>query len=158
MYAIDHRGHGRSGGPRALVDRMDNAVADLDALVLRAAGDHAGVPVFLLGHSMGGTVSLCYALRHQERLDGLALSGPLAALEAAPPPMRIAARVLSALAPRLPVIGDRLLAVSRDPAVVRHTRPIRSSTTASSPRGRSPSSARRSSRSRAAFPRSSCPR
>ncbi len=32
VYALDHRGHGRSGGPRALVDRLDNAAADLDVL------------------------------------------------------------------------------------------------------------------------------
>ena len=55
-------------------------------------------PVFLLGHSMGGTIAVLRAAP-QDRLDGLILSGPLAALEAAPPPMRIAARVLSALTP-----------------------------------------------------------
>jgi len=123
VYALDHRGHGRSAGPRALVDRMDNLVADLDTLVLRAgaeqgAAPHSEVPVFLLGHSMGGTVSLCYAMRHQNRLDGLVLSAPLAALEAASPVVRIAAKVLSALTPRLPVIGVDPSLVSRDHAVV----------------------------------------
>jgi alpha-beta hydrolase superfamily lysophospholipase len=123
VYALDHRGHGRSGGPRAYIDRMDNAVADLDTLVLRAAGEQGAQagsdhPVFLLGHSMGGTVSLCYALRHQDRLDALALSGPLAALEAASPVVRVAARTLSVLIPRLPVVGVDSSLVSRDPAVV----------------------------------------
>ena len=37
VYALDHRGHGRSEGARALIDRMDNAVADLDALIALAA-------------------------------------------------------------------------------------------------------------------------
>jgi acylglycerol lipase len=118
VYALDHRGHGRSGGPRAYIDRMDNVVADLDRVVLRAREDHPDVPLFLLGHSMGGTVSLCYALRHQDRLDALALSGPLAALEAAPPALRMVARTLSVLIPRLPVIGVDSSLVSRDPAVV----------------------------------------
>jgi alpha-beta hydrolase superfamily lysophospholipase len=114
VYAIDHRGHGRSAGPRALVDRIANVVADLDSLVTVA-----GAPVFLLGHSMGGTVALAYALRHQDRLAGLILSGPLAALEAAPPHMRIAGRVLSVLAPRLPLIAIDATLISRDPEVVR---------------------------------------
>ncbi|MDQ6806717.1 MAG: lysophospholipase [Actinomycetota bacterium] len=118
VYAIDHRGHGRSEGPRAYIDRMDNAVADLDTLVLRAAEEQSGVPVFLLGHSMGATVSLCYALRHQDRLRALALSGPLAALEAASPALRAVARTLSVLTPRLPVIAVDSSLVSRDPAVV----------------------------------------
>jgi acylglycerol lipase len=118
VYALDHRGHGRSDGPRALLDRMDNLVADLDTLVVRAAESHPGLPVFLLGHSMGGTVSLCYALQHQDRLDALVLSGPLAAIEAAPAVVRIAAKALSALIPRLPAIGVDPSLVSRDPAVV----------------------------------------
>jgi alpha-beta hydrolase superfamily lysophospholipase len=119
VYAIEHRGHGRSEGARALIDRMANAVADLHCLVLRAAGEHPEAPLFLLGHSMGGTVALAYALAHQERLDGLILSGPLAALEAAPPHMRLAGRVLSAIAPRLPLIAVDATLVSRDPAVVK---------------------------------------
>ncbi len=116
VYAIEHRGHGRSDGRRALIDRIDNAVADLDQLVVLAAGEE---PLFLLGHSMGGTVALSYALHHQDRLAGLILSGPLAALEAAPPQMRIAARVLSALTPSLPLFEIDATQVSRDPAVVR---------------------------------------
>jgi alpha-beta hydrolase superfamily lysophospholipase len=118
VYAIDHRGHGRSQGPRALIDRIDNAVADLDKLILLAGSAHSGVPLFLLGHSMGGTIAVSYALRHHRRLSGLILSGPLAALEAAPAPMRVTARVLSALAPRTPLIAVDSSLVSRDPAVV----------------------------------------
>lgn len=113
-WAIDHRGHGRSEGARAYLDRLANAVADLDGLVALAAGG----PLFLLGHSMGGTVALAYALEHQERLDGLVLSAPLAALEAASPLQRIAGQVLSVIAPRLGVVPIDSTAVSRDPAVV----------------------------------------
>ena len=32
-YAMDHRGHGKSGGPRVLVDRFANAVEDIDYVV-----------------------------------------------------------------------------------------------------------------------------
>jgi alpha-beta hydrolase superfamily lysophospholipase len=118
VYAVEHRGHGRSEGSRALIDRLDHAVADLDSLVLLAAGEHPGVPVFLLGHSMGGAIAVSYALAHQDRLTGLILSAPLAALEAAPAPMRVAARVLSALSPKLPLFPIDPNLVSRDSAVV----------------------------------------
>jgi acylglycerol lipase len=118
VYALDHRGHGRSQGPRALIDRIDNAVADVDQLVVTARDAHPGVPIFMLGHSMGATIALCYALRHQDRLTGLILSGPLAALAAAPAPMRLAGRMLSAIAPTLPLISIDSSLVSRDPAVV----------------------------------------
>ena len=118
VFALDHRGHGRSDGPRALIDRLANAVSDLDQLVSRAREKHPGTPVFMLGHSMGGTVSLAYAIAHQDRLAGLILSGPLAALQAAPAPLRLAGRLLSALAPTLPLISIDASLVSRDPAVV----------------------------------------
>jgi acylglycerol lipase len=118
VYAIDHRGHGRSDGRRAQLGRMAYVVEDLDALVRQAAGEHAGLPVFLLGHSMGGCVAIAYALRHQDRLAGLALSAPLAALEAASPPLRVIARVLSTLAPNLGLYQVEAKAVSRDPAEV----------------------------------------
>jgi alpha-beta hydrolase superfamily lysophospholipase len=119
VYAIEHRGHGRSDGPRALIDRVDNAVADLDRLVRIAAERDAAARVFLLGHSMGGAIAVRYAVLHGDRLSGLILSGPLAALEAAPPAQRVAARVLSTLTPRLPVVAIDATLVSRDPEVVR---------------------------------------
>jgi alpha-beta hydrolase superfamily lysophospholipase len=118
VYAIEHRGHGRSHGPRALIDRLDNAVADLDGLVALASAEHPGAPAFLLGHSMGGTIALSYALAHQQRLAGLVLSGPLAALDPTPAPLRLTARALSVLAPRTPLIEIDPSLVSRDPAVV----------------------------------------
>lgn len=118
-YALDHRGHGHSEGPRAYVDRMDNVVADLDQLVDRATAAHPDAPLFLLGHSMGGCVAIAYTLRHQERLNGLVLSAPLAALEAASPVERAAGRVLSVVAPKLGVYGIDSSTVSRDPEVVR---------------------------------------
>jgi acylglycerol lipase len=118
VYALDHRGHGRSEGARAVIDRMDNAVADLDSLIVLAAAENPARPVFLLGHSMGGAVALRYTIAHQQRLTGLILSGPLAALEAAPAPVRAIAKLLSAVAPKLGVIAIDSSLVSRDPGVV----------------------------------------
>jgi acylglycerol lipase len=118
VYAIEHRGHGRSEGQRALIDRIDNAVADLDTLIELTARQQPGLQLFLLGHSMGATISLCYALAHQARLAGLILTGTLAALEAATPHVRIAAKLISALAPGMPLIAVDATQVSRDPTVV----------------------------------------
>jgi lysophospholipase len=119
VYALDHRGHGRSEGPRAVIDRMENAVEDLDQLIVLAASEHPGVPLFLLGHSMGGTISVSYAIAHQDRLTGLVLSAPLAALEAASPVTRLIARLLSAVAPQLGLFAVDPTLVSRDPEVVK---------------------------------------
>jgi alpha-beta hydrolase superfamily lysophospholipase len=119
VYAIDHRGHGRSSGPRAVIDRMQNAVEDLHTLVEKARSKQPGRPLVLLGHSMGGAVALAYTSEHEDALDALVLSGPLAALEAASPVQRVAGRVLSVVAPKLGVVGIDSSAVSRDPEVVK---------------------------------------
>jgi acylglycerol lipase len=118
VYAIDHRGHGKSAGGRAVIDRMSNAVEDLHTLVERARGAHPGRPLVLLGHSMGGCVALAYTEQHEDALDALVLSGPLAVLEAASPAQRVVGRVLSAVAPSLGVVAIDSTAVSRDPQVV----------------------------------------
>jgi acylglycerol lipase len=118
VYAIDHRGHGKSAGGRAVIDRMSNAVEDLHTLVERAQDAHPGRPLVLLGHSMGGCVALAYTEEHEDALDALVLSGPLAVLEAASPAQRVVGRVLSAVAPSLGVVAIDSTAVSRDPQVV----------------------------------------
>lgn len=118
LHALDHRGHGKSDGPRAFIDRMSHAVADLDRLVALAREAHPGVPLFLLGHSVGGCIAIAHALEHQGKLDGLLLSAPVAALAAASLPLRLAGRVLSVVAPRTGVYRVDAAAVSNDPEVV----------------------------------------
>ena len=119
VYAPDHRGHGRSEGKRAQVDRMAHLVADLDGMVDHARSSHPSCPLFLLGHSMGGCIAIVYALAHQAKLDGLVLSAPLAALDAAPLPLRIVARGLSVVLPDVGLFEVSADAVSRDPAEVK---------------------------------------
>jgi alpha-beta hydrolase superfamily lysophospholipase len=119
VAALDHRGHGLSGGRRAAVERFDDWVTDLDGYIRGVLTD-APRPLFLLGHSLGGLIATVYALRHQDTLDGLILSSP----SVMPPPRMSpatvrAGRLLSRWAANLPVVALRLDAVSRDPAVVR---------------------------------------
>ncbi len=118
VSALDHRGHGRSDGPRALVDRLDRAVSDIDGLVTMTRGAHPERPLFMLAHSMGATFAVQYALAHQRRLAGLILSGPLAALDGAPAPLRMVGRALSVIAPGTGLIAVDAGLISRDPDVV----------------------------------------
>ncbi len=118
VWSLDHRGHGRSAGRRAIIDRFDHALADIDALVDRVRAADAERPLLLLGHSLGGLIALLYALDHGERLDGLVLSAPALVADAASPLLRASGRLLSVLAPGLPVYPVDPRAVSRDPAEV----------------------------------------
>jgi acylglycerol lipase len=118
VSALDHRGHGRSDGPRALIEHVDLTVADLDQVVVLAQAANPGLPVFLFGHSMGAMIALRYAPAHQNRLAGVILSGALAALEDVPVALRLIGQLLSRVAPRAPLIAIDPSLISRDPAVV----------------------------------------
>jgi alpha-beta hydrolase superfamily lysophospholipase len=120
VYAVDHRGHGRSPGPRANIERFDHVLSDFCAFAGRAARQHPGSDLFLLGHSMGGAIAFAAALRLPVNLRGLVLSAPALAIDAPGPAWQAAgARVLSAIAPNVGVLRLEAAAVSRDPQVVR---------------------------------------
>lgn len=118
-YALDHRGHGKSEGSKANINRMAEVVADLRTFVGLAPGAHPDVPLFLYGHSMGGLIALRYAIDHQSSLDGLVVSGPAIVATVGSKLERAAAKLLSRIAPDLrPTPLDSSL-ISRDPEVVR---------------------------------------
>ncbi|MFP5073117.1 lysophospholipase [Pseudonocardia nantongensis] len=118
IYGLDHRGHGRSGGTRVHVRRYDDLLQDFETFRRDVAARHPGLPLFLLGHSLGGQIALAYALRHQDRLSGLALSAPALVSDTVParlvPVLALVARALPTLRP----VGIDDSAISSDPAVV----------------------------------------
>jgi acylglycerol lipase len=119
VYALDHQGHGRSGGPRAVITRLDLALVDLYQLVAGATQKTGGRLPYLLGHSMGGTIATSYALHWPENLAGLILSSPLASLPQVRPPLGLVVAALSRFAPRFGLSKVDPSLVSRDPDQVR---------------------------------------
>jgi acylglycerol lipase len=135
VYAADHRGHGRSDGRRANIERMTLIVEDLNSFVRFAIERHPGLPVFMVGHSLGGLIALHYATEPGATepgatelgatepgalLDGLVVSGPAVEALAGSALQRRLAGVLSTLVPNLGVVAiDADQKISRDPEVVR---------------------------------------
>jgi len=76
VFAVDHRGHGASEGKRASLDRFDDLVDDFDRLAEVARSTHPGLPIFTLGHSLGGLLVARHALCHQECLAGMISVSP----------------------------------------------------------------------------------
>ena len=82
VYGSDHRGHGQtsgeSSGKRGFFSEKDGwqtVVDDLHAVTDKAREEQPGLPVFLLGHSMGSFISRGYAAQYGSELAGLVLSG-----------------------------------------------------------------------------------
>lgn len=115
VWALDHRGHGRSKGQRGHVNRFAEYVSDLHALRVRVAEEAKDRPIFLVGHSMGGLVAIHYALRHGAGLRGVCISSPALGIVAEPPRLlRAIARILSVVVPRASFQG------TVDPALLSH--------------------------------------
>jgi alpha-beta hydrolase superfamily lysophospholipase len=79
VYAQDHRGHGASAEPGALGDLGQGGwpalVDDIGLLTARIRAEHPGVPLILLGHSMGSFAVQQYLLDHSADVDGAVLTG-----------------------------------------------------------------------------------
>ena len=119
VETLDLRGHGRSEGDRAIVRSFARFLADLRRFLRRVRERHPGKPLFLLGHSMGGTIVTLFAIRDQPAVQGIILSGP--GLVPRSGAWRVTAPLFSALGrffPNLPLAQLKAETVSRDPAVV----------------------------------------
>lgn len=123
VHAQDLRGHAHSGGERQRFDSMAQMVADTDLVVSRAMQRHPGLPIFVLGHSLGGLITTAYAQNHADKVRGVVLSG--AALK---PPSSVSsfeigvARFIGSIAPGLALQKIDDSEFSRDPAVMAHLR------------------------------------
>jgi alpha-beta hydrolase superfamily lysophospholipase len=82
VYAQDHRGHGASADPEALGDMGPGSwpalVDDIGLLSARIRAEHPGLPLILLGHSMGSFAVQQYLLDHSADVDGVVLTGTAA--------------------------------------------------------------------------------
>ena len=115
VYAIDLPGHGFTPGIRGLVDVNEGVKLHLKA---RAAIGKE-LPLFLLGHSLGGLVTIGSIMEQQEGLAGAVVSSsamqkPSSAFE------RVLSKIMATVAPSgpMPLPRPGLEALSRDQAVV----------------------------------------
>jgi acylglycerol lipase len=116
IFGYDQRGHGRSQGKRGYVNSFQDYVADLKTYAASIPGERR---LFLLGHSMGGTVAADFAAVSPAGLTGLVLSAPVVkAGESVSKRSIQMARLLSRLLPRLGVACVDAAGISRDTAAV----------------------------------------
>ncbi len=88
VWSYDLRGHGRSGGKRGDVPSYDALLDDLGCVVALAQVE--ALPLFLLGHSLGGQITLNYLLQRETSCRGAVVASPYLRLAFAPPRWRLA--------------------------------------------------------------------
>ncbi len=80
VIAHDHRGHGKTSPESGLghfsdADGWNLILQDAKSVQDNASGQHPGLPVILLGHSMGSYIAQDFAMRHPHSISALVLSG-----------------------------------------------------------------------------------
>ncbi len=122
-YRFDNRGHGKSGGAILDVESYNDFIHDADLIVQKAKEEFPELPVFMLGHSMGGFIAALYGERFKDRLAGQVLSGAAtdepSAINSA---LKTVINILNKLFPKLRIKNDLSALISRDEEVIRQYR------------------------------------
>ena len=116
-YALDHQGRGKSQGERFFIDKFSNWVDDVNTLAGLARSQNPGLPVFVLGHSVGGVIASTYTFEHQHDVAGL-ICESWAYDVGLPNLVQLAFEGVGKLVPHLPLYSLKNEIFSRDPAVV----------------------------------------
>jgi len=76
VYALDYRGHGESEGKRGHANNISELLDDIDAMIKRCKQNWDNLPVFLYGHSMGGTLALAMIESRRQSFQGAIVTSP----------------------------------------------------------------------------------
>ncbi|MFQ5983427.1 MAG: alpha/beta hydrolase [Woeseiaceae bacterium] len=119
VFALDHPGHGKSDGDRCHIGRFSEFTDGVRLLLDRVRQECPEIPVFLVGHSMGGLIATHVILERQSQFSGCVVSGaalkPVVELS---PIQGLIVGFLSRALPRLRMLQIDASEVSRDPDVV----------------------------------------
>lgn len=120
VFALDQRGHGKSGGQRGHMPGLESLMSDMDLFLAEAARLWDNVPQFLFGHSMGGNVVLNYSIRRTPKVKAVIASAPYLRLAFTPPAWKVSlGKAVAGIIPGLSQSTNlEVEAISRDPQEV----------------------------------------
>lgn len=76
VFRHDLRGHGLNRN-LGYLDSFNDYILDTDEVLKHAAKAAPGLPIFMLGHSMGGLITVLHGIKHPLGTHGHILSGPV---------------------------------------------------------------------------------
>ncbi|XP_031422302.1 monoglyceride lipase isoform X2 [Clupea harengus] len=120
LFAHDHVGHGQSEGERLNIKDFQIFIRDSLQHISIMRERHPNLPLFIIGHSMGGAISILTACEGPQDLAGVALIAPMVQMnpESATPFKVFLAKMLNHMMPRLSLGTIQSKWVSRDPKQV----------------------------------------
>jgi len=120
LVGFDLRGHGKSGGARGHFPSLDVVTQDIRQFFQFVSQRYPNLPQFLYGHSLGGLLSLAYAVQNKAVLKGVLVTGSALRSALQEQKAKIAmANILGTLMPAMTIpSGLDATTISRDKAVV----------------------------------------
>ena len=76
VYRFDHRGHGRSKGKSVYYTDFNEIVDDVNEAVKIAEAENPNIPLFILGHSMGGYATALFGAKYPGGSEGFYCPAP----------------------------------------------------------------------------------
>jgi len=123
VSTLDLPGHGRTPGGNAYICSFDFCIDIIHNRIKQLKSENLDVPVFILGHSMGGALAAYYALKLKPEIDGFVLSSAaLKISEDIAPVLVKLSGIVGRLFPKLPTITLNSDGLSHDPAVAEEYR------------------------------------
>ncbi|XP_022081071.1 monoglyceride lipase-like isoform X2 [Acanthaster planci] len=123
VFTHDHIGHGKSEGSRVDIKHFQFFVRDCHQHIDLMKSKYEDLPVFLFGHSMGGTIAILVAYERPSLFTntGVLLSAPAikASPEIATPTKLFLGKILASIWPHAPMGQLESSSMSRDPEVVK---------------------------------------
>lgn len=117
VFAHDHVGHGQSQGDRVHTNDFMEYIRDVIQHVKLMKEKYPFVPVFVIGHSMGGAITVRTVLEEPDLIQGMVLIAPIIVPKSSDvtPFLIFMARVASIVMPQYQVAKIDPSHITRDP-------------------------------------------
>lgn len=120
VFALDHEAHGRSGGAREYVEKVQHLVDDVVTYAQSVHTKYPDVPHIVFGHSMGGCITMTICRQHPTMFDYAMISAPVTTRPTTVNPMlRALGNVVSLVGPKMRLTPLDTTTLCRDEEVVK---------------------------------------
>jgi len=119
VYGLDLIGHGKSAGTRSYAADLSAFINPILTYLDMIKGWQPDLPIYLVGHSMGGLIGANFLIDHQDKVQGAVLSATLTLVPDYVSDFTIKiGKLFSSILPKMRLIGVDFDGLSRDQAVV----------------------------------------
>lgn len=96
-FGIELSGHGKSDGTKGVVFNYYDLLIDINNLIKYIKNKYSNIPIYLIGESLGGALSIKYSILYPNTVSGIILLAPLCDLNRQIKPRKIFLNILKKL-------------------------------------------------------------